>query len=177
MNADENTGKACGVGGFAGVMVNCTVTDCGNEGNVSGVKNIGGFCYEAVCRHYDRCNTGSVTAAGTYVGGIMGYAKNATIQNVYNRGAVSTTKNMVGGLVGVMDASTVTNAYTAGTVAVVETGGPAVGAAIGWARKSFERLLSGGNPAEGHRPCGRQLAATAKQKRIRMQALQGVLGG
>ena len=24
----------------------CTVTDCGNEGNVSGVKDIGGFCYE-----------------------------------------------------------------------------------------------------------------------------------
>ena len=178
VNADENTGKACGVGGFAGVMVDCTVTDCGNEGNVSGVKDIGGFCYELYAGTMTGCyNTGSVTAAGTYVGGIMGYAKNATIQNVYNRGAVSTTKNMVGGLVGVMDASTVTNAYTAGTVTVVETGGPAVGAAIGWAGKVSNVYYLEGTAEKGIGRADDTSAATAEAKTAdQMQALQGVLG-
>ena len=179
VNADENTGKACGVGGFAGVMVDCTVTDCGNEGNVSGVKNIGGFCYELYAGTMTGCyNTGSVTAAGTYVGGIMGYAKKATIQNVYNRGAVSTTKNMVGGLVGVMEASTVTNAYTTGTVAVVETGGTAVGAAIGWAGKVSNVYYLEGTAEKGIGRADDTSAATAEAKTAdQMQALQGVLGG
>ena len=178
VNADESTGKACGVGGFAGVMVNCTVTDCGNEGNVSGVKNIGGFCYELYAGTMTGCyNTGSVTAAGTYVGGIMGYAKKATIQNIYNRGAVSTTKNMVGGLVGNMEDSTVTNAYTTGTVAVVETGGTAVGAAIGWAGKVSNVYYLEGTAEKGIGRADDTSAATAEAKTAdQMQALQGVLG-
>lgn len=139
------------------------------RGNVSGVKDIGGFCYELYAGTMTGCyNTGSVTAAGTYVGGIMGYAKNATIQNVYNRGAVSTTKNMVGGLVGVMDASTVTNAYTAGTVAVEETGGTAVGAAIGWAGKVSNVYYLEGTAEKGIGRADDTSAATAEAKqRIR----------
>ena len=178
VNADENTGKACGVGGFAGTLVDCIVTDCGSEGNVSGVKNIGGFCYELYAGTMTGCyNTGSVTAAGSYVGGIMGYAKNATIQNVYNRGAVSTAKNMVGGLVGVMEASTVTNAYTTGTVTVAETGGTAVGAAIGWAGTVSNVYYLEGTAEKGIGRADDTAAATAEAKTAdQMQTLQGALG-
>ena len=142
------------------------------------MKNIGGFCYELYAGTMTGCyNTGSVTAAGTYVGGIMGYAKNATIQNVYNRGAVSTTKNMVGGLVGNMEDSTVTNAYTTGTVAVVETGGTAVGAAIGWAGKVSNVYYLEGTAEKGIGRADDTSAATAEAKTAdQMQALQGVLG-
>ena len=134
VSADEKVGNASGVGGLAATLMNANVTNCGNEGNVTGVKNIGGFCYQLYGGTMTGCyNTGSVTATGTYVGGVMGYAKSATVTNIYNTGAVSTTRNQIGGLIGVMEKSTLTNAYSTGKITVSETGGNAVGAAVGWA--------------------------------------------
>ena len=110
------------------------MVNCGNEGDVSGVKDLGGLCYELYAGTMTGCyNTGDVKGSGTYVGGVMGYAKQAVIKDVYNTGAVSTAKNMVGGLVGVMESSSLTNGYSTGTVTVAEAGGNAVGAAVGWA--------------------------------------------
>ena len=42
VSVDAKVGNACGVGGLAGVLIDSTMTNCGNEGNVSGVKNLGG---------------------------------------------------------------------------------------------------------------------------------------
>ena len=134
VSVDAKVGNACGVGGLAGALINSTVTNCGNEGNVSGVKNLGGLCYELYAGTMTGCyNTGAVSASGTYVGGVMGYAKQATIKDVYNTGAVSTTKNLVGGLVGVMEKSSLINGYSTGKVTVAESGGNAVGAVVGTA--------------------------------------------
>ena len=134
VTVDAKVGNACGVGGLAGLLKGSTVTNCGNEGNVSGVKNLGGLCYELYAGTMTGCyNTGAVSASGTYVGGLMGYAKQATIKNVYNTGAVSTAKNLVGGLVGVMENSSITNGYSTGKVTVSESGGNAVGAVVGTA--------------------------------------------
>ena len=134
VSADEKVGNSSGVGGLAATLVGSTVTNCGNEGNVTGVKQIGGLCYQLYGGSMTGCyNTGSVTATGTYVGGVMGYAKSASVTNIYNTGAVSTTRNQIGGLIGVMEKSTLTNAYTTGNITVSETGGNAVGAAVGWA--------------------------------------------
>ena len=106
VTVDAKVGSACGVGGLAGVLINSTATNCGNEGNVSGVKNLGGLCYEFYAGTMTGCyNTGAVSGSGTCVGGIMGYAKQASIKDVYNTGAVSTTKNLVGGLVALIPIS------------------------------------------------------------------------
>ena len=134
VSVDEKVGNSSGVGGLAATLLASTVTNCGNEGNVTGVKQIGGLCYQLYSGSMTGCyNTGSVTATGTYVGGVMGYAKSASVTNIYNTGAVSTTRNQIGGLIGVMENSTLTNAYTTGKITVSETGGNAVGAAVGWA--------------------------------------------
>ena len=134
VTVDTKVGNACGVGGLAGALVDGTMVNCGNEGDVSGVKDLGGLCYELYAGTMTGCyNTGDVKGSGTYVGGVMGYAKQAVIKDVYNTGAVSTAKNMVGGLVGVMESSSLTNGYSTGTVTVAEAGGNAVGAAVGWA--------------------------------------------
>ena len=134
VSVDAKVGNACGVGGLAGVLIDSTMTNCGNEGNVSGVKNLGGLCYELYAGTMTGCyNTGAISASGTYVGGVMGYAKQTTIKDVYNTGAVSTAKNLVGGLVGVMEKSSLTNGYSTGKVTVAESGGNAVGAVVGTA--------------------------------------------
>ena len=134
VSVDENVGKACSVGGVAGLLTNCTMTSCGNEAAVSGVQNVGGLVGWFYAGTMTGCyNTGSVTGTALGVGGITGYAKNAAITNVYNTGAASTTRNQIGGLIGVMEKSTLTNAYTTGNITVSETGGNAVGAAVGWA--------------------------------------------
>ena len=88
VTADERVGSTSSVGGLAGVMIDTTVTNCGNEGDVTGVNNLGGLCYELYSGTMTGCyNTGRITATGTYVGGLMGYAKQATITNAYSTGS------------------------------------------------------------------------------------------
>lgn len=131
VTADEKVGSTSSVGGLAGVMIDTTVTNCGNEGDVTGVNNLGGLCYELYSGTMTGCyNTGRITATGTYVGGLMGYAKQATITNAYSTGDVTTEKTLMGGLIGVMEKSALTNAYTTGKVTTAAASG-AIGAAVG----------------------------------------------
>ena len=149
VTADEKVGNAASVGGLAGAMINTTVTNCGNEGNITGVKNLGGLCYELYGGTMTGCyNTGRVTATGTYVGGLMGYAKQTTVTNVYNTGDVSTEKTLVGGLIGVMEKSALTNAYTTGKVTTAAASG-AIGAAVGSADQVSNVYYLGGASAIG----------------------------
>lgn len=149
VTADEKVSNAASVGGLAGAMINTTVTNCGNEGNITGVKNLGGLCYELYSGTMTGCyNTGRVTATGTYVGGLMGYAKQATVTNVYNTGDVSTEKTLVGGLIGVMEKSALTNAYTTGKVTTAAASG-AIGAAVGSADQVSNVYYLGGASAIG----------------------------
>ena len=134
VTADAKVGNASDIGGLAGCLITSTVTNCGNDAAVTGVKNLGGLVgWLQACTMTGCYNTGAVTGSGTYVGGVTGFAKGSTITNIYNTGAVSTAKSQVGGLIGVMENSTLTNAYSTGSITVSETGGNAVGAAVGWA--------------------------------------------
>lgn len=149
VTADERVGSTSSVGGLAGAMIDTTVTNCGNEGDVTGVNNLGGLCYELYSGTMTGCyNTGRVTATGTYVGGLMGYAKQATVTNVYNTGDVSTEKTLVGGLIGVMEKSALTNAYTTGKVTTAAASG-AIGAAVGSADQVSNVYYLGGASAIG----------------------------
>ena len=149
VTADERVGSTSSVGGLAGVMIDTTVTNCGNEGDVTGVNNLGGLCYELYSGTMTGCyNTGRITATGTYVGGLMGYAKQATVTNVYNTGDVSTEKTLVGGLIGVMEKSSLTNAYVSGKVTTAAASG-AIGAAVGSADQVSNVYYLGGASAIG----------------------------
>ena len=133
VTADENVGRASNVGGLAGCIVNSTVTNCGNEGRVTGYKDVGGligwFYGDTMTGCY---NTGDVSGTGANdFGGITGYAKQSVIKDVYNTGHVTGGKNYIGGLVGLMEKATLTNGYSTGTVTALQSGGAAVGALVG----------------------------------------------
>ena len=149
VTADEKVGNVASVGGLAGAMIDTTVTNCGNEGDVTGVNNLGGLCYELYSGTMTGCyNIGRITATGTYVGGLMGYAKQATITNAYSTGDVTTEKTLMGGLIGVMEKSSLTNAYVSGKVTTAVASG-AIGAAVGSADQVFNVYYLGGASAIG----------------------------
>ena len=175
VTVDAKVGNACGVGGLAGVLIDSTVTNCGNEGNVSGVKNLGGLCYELYAGTMTGCyNTGTISASGTCVGGVMGYAKQAAIKDVYNTGAVSTTKNLVGGLVGEMEKSSLTNGYSTGKITVSESGGSSVGAAVGWADTLSNVYYLEGTSEKGVGRDGTAAAKTADE--LKAKTMPAALG-
>ena len=175
VTVDAKVGSACGVGGLAGVLINSTATNCGNEGNVSGVKNLGGLCYEFYAGTMTGCyNTGAVSGSGTCVGGIMGYAKQAAIKDVYNTGAVSTMKNLVGGLVGEMEKSSLTNGYSTGKITVSESGGSSVGAAVGWADTLSNVYYLEGTSEKGVGRDGTAAAKTADE--LKAKTMPAALG-
>ena len=175
VTVDAKVGSACGVGGLAGVLINSTATNCGSGGNVSGVKNLGGLCYEFYAGTMTGCyNTGAVSGSGTCVGGIMGYAKQAAIKDVYNTGAVSTTKNLVGGLVGEMEKSSLTNGYSTGKITVSESGGSSVGAAVGWADTLSNVYYLEGTSEKGVGRDGTAAAKTADE--LKAKAMPAALG-
>ena len=175
VTVDAKVGSACGVGGLAGVLINSTATNCGNEGNVSGVKNLGGLCYEFYAGTMTGCyNTGAVSGSGTCVGGIMGYAKQAAIKDVYNTGAVSTTKNLVGGLVGEMENSSLTNGYSTGKITVSESGGSSVGAAVGWADTLSNVYYLEGTSEKGVGRDGNATVKTAEE--LKAASMSAALG-
>ena len=175
VTVDTKVGNACGVGGLAGVLINSTATNCGNAGNVSGVKNLGGLCYEFYAGTMTGCyNTGAVSGSGTCVGGIMGYAKQAAIKDVYNTGAVSTTKNLVGGLVGEMENSSLTNGYSTGKITVSESGGSSVGAAVGWANTLSNVYYLEGTSEKGVGRDGNATVKTAEE--LKAASMPAALG-
>ena len=175
VTVDAKVGSACGVGGLAGVLINSTATNCGSGGNVSGVKNLGGLCYEFYAGTMTGCyNTGAVSGSGTCVGGIMGYAKQAAIKDVYNTGAVSTMKNLVGGLVGEMEKSSLTNGYSTGKITVSESGGSSVGAAVGWADTLSNVYYLEGTSEKGVGRDGTAAAKTADE--LKAKTMPAALG-
>ena len=174
VTVDAKVGNACGVGGLAGALIDSGMTNCGSEGAVSGVKNLGGLCYQLYAGTMTGCyNTGAVSGSGTYVGGVMGYAKQATIKDVYNTGAVSTAKNQVGGLVGVMENSSLTNGYNTGKITVSESGGNAVGAVVGWGDGTLSNIYYLEGTSE--KGVGRDGEATVKTAN-ELKALAATLG-
>ena len=142
---------------------------------MSGVKNLGGLCYEFYAGTMTGCyNTGAVSGSGTCVGGIMGYAKQAAIKDVYNTGAVSTTKNLVGGLVGEMEKSSLTNGYSTGKITVSESGGSSVGAAVGWADTLSNVYYLEGTSEKGVGRDGNATVKTAEE--LKAASMSAALG-
>ena len=155
MNLGTVTCDNLGVGGIVGYIKsvsaakNVSITNCGNEADVTGLYDVGGIvgvsdnAGDLISGCY---NTGAVKATGSAanhgVGGIAGLAM-ANVQNSYNLGAVSSADAAapatfgVGGIIGVIGThyvktNGITNAYNAGTV--IGSGEAVVGAMAGYIR-------------------------------------------
>ena len=105
-----------------------TITNCGNEGAITGQDKAGGILGYAMLNSdtiSTSYNAGTITAtnitASGGAGGVVGYS-NATLTNVYNYGKVtdeattSTGDAGIGGIVGYYTAGNISNAYNAGAV-------------------------------------------------------------
>ncbi|MDR0664343.1 MAG: hypothetical protein LBF86_02330, partial [Helicobacteraceae bacterium] len=109
--------------GLFGYIENAQIKNLGVEAEeVKGYYYVGviaGFVYEgAITNNYA---TGSVSATGNCVGGIVGYvSSNSTIKNSYAAGNVSGTGSSIGGIAGYIGESEIKNSYT--TVDVSGTG-------------------------------------------------------
>ena len=126
-NAGSITGEE-DVGGVVGSS-NCTVTNCYNTGEVTGIGygRVGGVVGSDSGTVTDCYNTGSVNGEER-VGGVVGHG--LTITDCYNEGSI-TGKDDVGGVVGCNAYSnyngTVTNCYNIGIVNGHERVGGVVG--------------------------------------------------
>ncbi len=87
------------MGGLEGEDYICqdvTMLYCGNTGAVGGESCVGGLCGEAQLGSSGCYNAGSVTASGSYAGGIVGYAQVALMQNNVNSALVIADSHAAG---------------------------------------------------------------------------------
>ena len=118
----HTTGTVSGsnnVGGVCSYIYSGTVENCYNTGSVSGAGNsVGGVCGCIVRGKITGCtNSDTVSVSGyRFLGGIVGYANNTTVQDCGNTGAVTRTNNneYCGGIAGSTDStSSIQNCYNA----------------------------------------------------------------
>ncbi|MDR0425130.1 MAG: hypothetical protein LBH39_06770, partial [Clostridiales Family XIII bacterium] len=115
------------IGGIVGDgAYGVSVRNCGNEGAVSGLGNVGGIAGDSAIPISGCYNAGAITGAdaasssASRTGGIAGGSANA-IENSYNTGAVA-GKTDIGGIVGLLkntsadSAAAVRNSYNAGAI-------------------------------------------------------------
>lgn len=94
---------------MCGNNVSGTISNCYNNGSVTGNNGVGGVCghtYRPVTNCY---NTGSITGVD-YVGGVCGYTNWGVVSNCYNTGSITGTSGL-GGVCGGIYNGKVTNCY------------------------------------------------------------------
>ena len=173
---EKTVGNSKNVGGMAGTLVDSNVTNCGNEGDVTGSSDLGGLVQQLYSGTMAGCyNTGKVTGSGTYVGGVLAYAKKATVKDIYNTGDVTSRKSMFGGLIGVMENSSLTNAYNTGKVTATEgeSGSASFGSAVGDSENLTNVYYLEGTAAKGvGKGTGEATAKTTEE----LKAMAATLG-
>ncbi len=98
-----------------------TISNCYNEGDIVGIGSVGGLIgsSSAALVIKNSFNTGVISGAGNFVGGLVGSAsgKSSLLLQNYNVGSVSSTKSYVGGLVGSFENTTIiANNFSLGNV-------------------------------------------------------------
>lgn len=129
------TGTAAAIGGLLGQAID-SVTDSFATGDVaatgsgSGVGGLVGDANSAAIE--DSYATGNVTGAGNYFSGLLGRSTGSTVVRSYSTGTVTATTRFVAGLVASGDSSTsITDSYTTSTINFA--GSDYVGGIIGYA--------------------------------------------
>lgn len=118
-----------------------TITGCKNEGTVTGtatstgcVGGIAGKGYHAAFSNNG--NTGAISGAYDYTGGIIGYALGITgtylsLSNCINTGSVTGSGSYTGGICGLMNYADIDNVYNSGTVSGTSYVGGIAGSCAG----------------------------------------------
>ena len=118
-SSNASNGDAGGIVGRAIGTAN-TITNCGNEANVSGGSNVGGILgnsqnWNTVVKITGCYNTGSISAKDRAAGIIGRYnGSNPEIVNCYNTGAITSENYATGIYAG--SSSKISNCYTTGTI-------------------------------------------------------------
>jgi hypothetical protein len=117
------------VGGIVG-LINGTVDNCYNSGEVSGNERVGGVVGWGSGGEVEKCyNIGTVRGTQIYVGGVVGWIGASKIYGCYNTGEIIGAGNCVGGLAGAINNNgVVTSSFNAG---VISSGGQIVGGVAG----------------------------------------------
>ena len=116
------------VGGVVGYNIgdsnNGTVIDCCNAGSITGEEDVGGVVGSSNCTVTNCYNTGEVTGIGYgRVGGVVG-SDSGTVTDCYNTGSVN-GEERVGGVVG--HGLTITDCYNEGSITGKDDVGGVVG--------------------------------------------------
>ena len=116
------------VGGVVGYNIgdsnNGTVIDCCNVGSITGEEDVGGVVGSSNCTVTNCYNTGEVTGIGYgRVGGVVG-SDSGTVTDCYNTGSVN-GEERVGGVVG--HGLTITDCYNEGSITGKDDVGGVVG--------------------------------------------------
>ena len=120
LNTGDITGNSSHVGGIVGQNPGVSVTNCRNDGSVTGnastESNAGGIAGSTTQGIIANCyNTGRIYARNQ-AGGVVGHAQNSVITRCYNIGNVEGTY-VIGGVSGASDLdSQITDCYNAGAV-------------------------------------------------------------
>ena len=113
-------------GGIVGIMYNAAVIHCNNFGRTNGNSCVGGIVGSVESSDTGPIiigctNTGAIEGKGYSIGGIVGSASYATIENCINSGDVKGVSN-IGGLAGVIRVS-ISNSQNSGTISGVSNVG------------------------------------------------------
>ncbi|MFI3168238.1 MAG: GLUG motif-containing protein, partial [Bacillota bacterium] len=143
-DTDSNTGQKIAL--FDAIQ-NATIQNLTVEGIVCGYQYVGGIVgyLENDGEIYNCTNKATVIAKNGEVGGIVGYAKDSTIEYCYNTGFVIGTSSYAGGIVGYAKDSTIEYCYNTGSVIGASYAGGIVGHAEDSASMSIEYCNNSGN--------------------------------
>lgn len=145
------------VGGISGSAIG-NFKNCINYGNIEGVGvEVGGICgyVEKYTEDISNCanlcdyvkTTGSSGKNYSYIGGIVGYSKNANIEKCYNIADITAIKSSAGGIVG-QTTGTINQCYNTGNIqslGVNDLGNNTIGGIVGYTGNTVCDCYNTGN--------------------------------
>ena len=123
-NAGEVSGGGDYVGGICGWAEYSSITNCTNAGEVSGKENVGGICGWADYSSITNCTNAGKVSGDKYVGGIGGNILEGDMFNCTNEGLLMVEINYGGGLCGTAGTRNTINCINSGTIVGSDTYGP-----------------------------------------------------
>ena len=115
-NAGEVIGGGDYVGGICGWLEHGNISNCTNAGTVSGKENVGGICGRADYTRFTNCINAGTVSGEKFVGGIAGLADTSDMFNCTNEGMLKVERNYGGGLCGDFSYGTIINCVNSGTI-------------------------------------------------------------
>lgn len=105
-NHSKITGSKNYNGGICGVASKGTISNCTNDGEITGLSSTAGIVANLDGATVDKCtNSGTISGTQNYAAGIVAYHTNGDITNCVNTGDISADGAYVGGIAGMLKSS------------------------------------------------------------------------